>query len=69
MNLTPEQEAKHKLFLIKSKMETLKCKLAETDFQAIKYAEGVISAEDYAPIKKQREDWRKEYNELEAKLK
>ena len=43
----------------------LKRKLAETDYKAIKYAEGEISAEDYAEIKAQRKAWRVEINNLE----
>lgn len=46
----------------------LKRKLSETDYQAIKYAEGFISETDYAPIKAQRQAWRDEINALEAEL-
>ena len=46
----------------------LKCKLSETDYQAIKYAEGLISETDYAPIKAQRQVWRDEINALESEL-
>lgn len=42
----------------------LKSLLAETDYKAIKYAEGLFSEEDYAPIKAQRQEWRDEINEL-----
>ena len=44
----------------------LKAKLQKTDYQAIKYAEGVMSAEEYAETKAQRQEWRKRINELEA---
>lgn len=44
----------------------LKSLLASTDYQAIKFAEGQISAEDYEPIKLQRQEWRDEINELEG---
>lgn len=47
-------------------IETLKRNLANTDYQAIKYAEGVMSASEYAPIKQQREDWRYRINYLQA---
>ena len=43
----------------------LKGYLYETDYKAIKYAEGEISAEEYAPIKEQRRQWRAEINRLE----
>ena len=46
----------------------IKENLANTDYQAIKYAEGQISEEDYAPIKAQRQAWRDEINELEKIL-
>ena len=45
----------------------LKAKLAATDYQAIKYAEGALSAEEYEPIKVQRQEWRDRINELEVK--
>lgn len=43
-------------------------KLKATDYQAIKHSEGLISDEEYEPIKKQREDWRKQINEYQAEL-
>ena len=39
-----------------------------TDYQAIKHSEGLISEEDYEPIKAQREEWRRQINEFEALL-
>lgn len=44
----------------------LKAKLYATDYQAIKYAEGVLSEEEYAETKAQRQAWRDRINELEA---
>ena len=49
-------------------IEALKQCLSDTDYKAIKYAEGLISEEDYAPIKKQRQQWRNEINLLELEL-
>lgn len=46
----------------------LKKHLADTDYQAIKFAEGEMSGEDYAPVKAQRQQWRARINELEAEL-
>lgn len=46
----------------------LKRLLAQTDYEAIKYAEGELSAEEYAPYKAERAQWRAEINELEACL-
>lgn len=47
----------------------LKRFLAESDYQAIKYAEGLLTEKEYEPIKKQRQDWRNEINILESELK
>ena len=47
------------------RISELKRLLAETDYQAIKYAEGHISEQEYAPIKAQRQAWRDEINQLE----
>ncbi len=44
----------------------LKQNLADTDYKAIKYAEGLISEHDYAEIKAQRQIWRDEINRLES---
>lgn len=41
-----------------------KQKLNDTDYLAIKYAEGWLSEEEYAPIKAQRQEWRDKVNEL-----
>lgn len=46
----------------------LKQKLLSTDYQAIKYAEGELTEEEYAPIKAQRKSWRIEINKLEEVL-
>ena len=50
------------------KISELKLKLSATDYKAIKYAEGLISPEEYAPIKAEREAWRAEIREAEAKI-
>ena len=49
-------------------IEELKQQLSETDYKAIKYAEGLMTDEEYEPIKLQRQEWRKEINELEKQL-
>jgi uncharacterized membrane protein len=46
----------------------LKNKLRATDYLAIKYAEGMITEEEYAPMKAQRQAWRDEINRLEMEL-
>lgn len=53
---------------VQRKISEIKAKLSQTDYQAIKYAEGFISETDYAPIKAQRQAWRDEINALEAEL-
>ena len=45
---------------------TLKKQLADTDYKAIKYAEGVMTDEDYQETGIQRQAWRRRINELEA---
>ena len=47
------------------KISDLKAKLAKTDYKAIKYAEGLISADEYSSIKIQRQSWRDMINLLE----
>lgn len=44
----------------------LKRLLAESDYKAIKYAEGWLSDEDYAAVKAQRQAWRARINALEG---
>ena len=50
------------------KIDHLKTQLQQTDYKAIKYAEGLISEEEYAPIKAERQSIRDQINELEASL-
>ena len=49
-----------------ARIDELRTLLAESDYKAIKYAEGWITAEDYAEVKAQRQAWRDEINELEG---
>ena len=50
---------------IQFKILALKQQLKNTDYQAIKYAEGLLTEEEYAPIKANRQAWRDEINRLE----
>lgn len=52
----------------KKRISELKALLKATDYQAIKYAEGFISEEDYLPIKQTRQEYRNEINELETQI-
>ena len=47
------------------RIAALRHNLISTDYQAIKYSEGEMTEEEYAPIKEQRRQWRREINELE----
>ena len=47
------------------RISELKQYLSQTDYQAIKYSEGQLSEEEYAPMKAQRQAWRDEINRLE----
>lgn len=46
----------------------LKAELSETDYKALKYMEGWLTEEEYAPVKVQRQALRDKINELEAQL-
>lgn len=54
---------------VQAEINQLKSNLAATDYIAIKYAEGWITAVDYLPTKQQRQTWRDRINELELSLK
>lgn len=67
--LEQERLSKQPDIKIKEKQQRiaeLKSLLASTDYQAIKFAEGALSAEEYADMKAQRQAWRDEINSLEA---
>lgn len=55
--------------ITKQKIEEYKQKLRETNDKVIEYAEGLISETDYAPIKVERENYRRAINSLEISLK
>lgn len=50
-------------------IKALKNNLTKTDYKLFKYAEGELTAEEYAPIKEQRKQWRYEINQLEKQIK
>lgn len=50
---------------IDQQIAELKQQLFSSDYKAIKYAEGWISEEEYAPIKAERQKIRDKINELE----
>ena len=49
-----------------NRIAELKQLLAESDYKAIKYAEGWLTADEYAATKAERQAWRDEINELEG---
>ena len=53
---------------INERIAELKQLLAQTDYRAIKYAEGMYTEEEYAPYKAQRSAYREEINQLEEEL-
>lgn len=48
------------------KINALKQELASTDYEALKYAEGWFTDEEYAPIKAMREELREKIRALES---
>ena len=61
-------EEENEILQKQNEIQSLKLKLQQTDYQAIKYAEGELTAEEYEPMKIQRKEWRYKINELEAQL-
>lgn len=51
-----------------NRINELKQLLKETDYRAIKYAEGCYTEEEYKPYKELRQSYRDEINELEQEL-
>ena len=64
-----QTEDEMKISFYRFKIDELKIKLSQTDYKAIKYAEGLISEEDYMPIKNDRQIYRHEINEYEDLIK
>lgn len=61
----PYSDTEIRLMQIEEELILYKRWLAETDYKAIKYAEGWYTEEDYAPIKEERENWRIKIRELQ----
>lgn len=47
------------------RISELKTLLSESDYKAIKFSDGVLTEEEYAPIREKRQAWRNEINEIE----
>lgn len=67
---TPTIEELHNddIQAINREISELKRKLFDTDYKAIKYSEGLLTDEEYAEVKAQRQEWRAGINKLEEKL-
>lgn len=61
----PYTETDIRLKEIEEELKDFKEMLTNTDYQAIKYAEGWYTEEEYTPIKEEREYWRNNIRELE----
>ena len=59
-----EEEVAEQLRL--AEIDGLKALLMESDYKALKFAEGWLTEEEYAPIKAERQRWRERINELEG---
>lgn len=53
---------------IAAKMQECKAQLDATDYQAIKFSDGAITEEEYAPIRIQRQAWREKYRALAKQI-
>ena len=65
---TPEEEAEIRKQIeipVEEQIEQLKEQLSATDYKAIKFAEGWLTEEEYAPIKAEREAIREQIRALE----
>ena len=67
-DMTPEEIGSIASVPPEYKIEELRHRLEETDYKAIKYAEGLISEEEYAETRALRQSWRDEINELEKEV-
>lgn len=63
----PTEENKQKGY--RERIIELKTLLSDSDYKAIKYAEGAISESEYMLTKAERQAWRDEINTLEGMLK
>jgi len=63
-----EKNKKNQEQVILNQIRILKSNLNRTDYHAIKFAEGYLTAEEFSEMKEQRQLWRDEINALEAEL-
>ena len=48
-----------------SRIAYLKSELADTDYLCLKFTDGALSEEEYAPIRQKRAEYRAEINKLQ----
>ena len=48
-----------------AQIAALKAHLTDTDYKALKYSDGSLTEEEYAPIREERQAWRDQINEIE----
>ncbi|MDO4332527.1 MAG: hypothetical protein Q4C58_07535 [Eubacteriales bacterium] len=48
-----------------ARIRKLKNLLNESDYKALKFSDGALTEEEYAPVREQRRAWRAEINEIE----
>lgn len=61
----PQATEKEKAYV---EIQQLKSKLMGTDYKALKFSDGALTEEEYAPIRAQRQAWRDQINALETQL-
>ena len=64
-DMTPEEMVVEPKKSVEEQIIILKTKLADSDYKAIKYAEGWLTDTEYAPIKAERQAIREKINSLE----
>ena len=67
-NPTKEELEADNIQVVEREISELKHKLSDTDYKAIKYAEGFLAEEEYKETKAQRQMWRDRINEIESKI-
>ena len=63
--VAPQPTEEEKIF---NEIRLLKSQLTATDYKALKFSDGALTEEEYAPIRAQRQVWRDQINALEARL-
>lgn len=53
---------------LKRKICVLKQNLSRSDYQALKFSDGALTEEEYAPMRAQRQAWRDEINAAEEEI-